>query len=82
MLEMLGSARKTPPAEIAKRVGRGNMRVAERLVDAARRYRGEELEAMLTGLFEADLAIKTNVMDEEPALVAWLGEHLLARRAS
>jgi DNA polymerase-3 subunit delta len=75
------SARKTPPNEIAKRVGRGNARVAERLVDAAKRYRGEELEAMLIGLFEADLAIKTNVMDEEPALVAWLGEHLLARRS-
>ena len=52
--------------------------MAERIVEAARRYRGEELDAMLTGLFEADLAIKTNVMDEEPALVAWLGEHLLA----
>jgi DNA polymerase III delta subunit len=75
------AARKTPPAEIAKRVGRGNTRVAERLVDAARRYRGEELEQMLIGLFEADLAIKTNVMDEEPALVAWLGEFLLAKRA-
>lgn len=74
------AARKTPPAEIAKRVARGNARVAERLVDAARRYRGEELEAMLAGLFEADLAIKTNVMDEEPALAAWLGEHLLAQR--
>ena len=55
--------------------------MAGRLVDAAKRYRGEELEAMLTGLFEADLAIKTNVMDPEPALVAWLGEHVLARRA-
>jgi len=76
------AARKTPPNEIAKRVGRGNARVAERLVDAARRYRGEELEAMLIGLFEADLAIKTNVMAEEPALVAWLGEHLLATRSS
>jgi DNA polymerase-3 subunit delta len=75
------ASRKTPPSEIAKRVGRGNARVAERLVDAAKRYRGEELEAMLIGLFEADLAIKTNVMDEEPALVAWLGEHLLARRS-
>jgi DNA polymerase-3 subunit delta len=73
------AARKMPPAEIAKRVARGNARVAERLVDAARRYRGEELEAMLVGLFEADLAIKTNAMDEEPALAAWLGEHLLAR---
>jgi DNA polymerase III delta subunit len=74
------AARKTPPNEIAKRVARGNARVAERLVDAAKRYRGEELEAMLIGLFEADLAIKTNQMDEEPALVAWLGDHLRARR--
>ena len=73
-------ARKTPPTEIAKRVARGNARMAERLVEAARRYRGEELEAMLIGLFEADLAIKTNVMEEEPALVAWLGEYLLAPR--
>jgi len=73
-------ASKTPPTEIAKRIARGNARMAERLVEAARRYRGEELEAMLTGLFEADLAIKTNAMDEEPALVAWLGEHLLAAR--
>jgi len=74
-------AEKAPPTEIARRVARGNARVAERIVEAARRYRGEELDAMLIGLFEADLAIKTNVMDEEPALVAWLGEHLLARRA-
>jgi DNA polymerase-3 subunit delta len=74
------AARKTPPGEIAKRVARGNARVAERLVEAARRYRGEELEAMLVGLWEADVAIKTNAMDEEPALAAWLGEHLLARR--
>ena len=74
------AARKTPPNEIAKRAARGNARVAERLVDAAKRYRGEELEAMLIGLFEADLAIKSNVMDEEPALAAWLGEHLLAPR--
>jgi DNA polymerase III delta subunit len=73
------AARKTPPNEIAKRVARGNVRMAERLVDAARRYRGEELEAMLIGLWEADVAIKTNVMGEEPALAAWLGEHLLAR---
>ena len=71
---------KTPQNEIARRVARGNARMAERIVDAARRYRGDELDAMLTGLFEADLAIKTNVMDEEPALVAWLGEHLLGAR--
>jgi len=73
-------ASKTPPNEIARRIARGNARMAERIVDAARRYRGGELDAMLTGLFEADLAIKTNAMAEEPALVAWLGEHLLARR--
>ena len=75
------AARRTPPKEIAKRLTRGNAAVASRLVEAARRYRGEELEAMLIGLHEADVAIKTNVMGEEPALVAWLGEHLLARRA-
>ena len=73
-------ASKTSQTEIARRLARGNMRMAERIVDAARRYRGDELDAMLTGLFEADLAIKTNVMAEEPALVAWLGEHLLAAR--
>ena len=73
-------ASKTPPVEIARRVARGNTRMAERIVDAARRYRGEELDAMLTGLFEADLAIKTNVMEEEPALAAWLGEHLIGAR--
>ena len=76
------SARGTPPAEIARRVARGNANVARRLSDAARRYRGEELEAMLVGLWEADVAIKANQMDEEPALAAWLGEHLLGRRAS
>jgi DNA polymerase III delta subunit len=74
------AAAKTPPTEIARRVARGNARMAERIVDAARRYRGEELDAMLTGLFEADVAIKTNVMEEEPALVAWLGEHLIGAR--
>ena len=73
-------AAKTSPNEIARRIARGNARMAERIVEAARRYRGDELDAMLTGLFEADLAIKTNVMAEEPALVAWLGEHLLAAR--
>jgi DNA polymerase III delta subunit len=76
------ASRRTPPNEIAKRVARGNVRVAQRLVEAARRYRGEELEAMLVGLWEADVAIKSNAMDEEPALAAWLGEHLLARRSS
>jgi len=51
--------------------------MAERLAEAARRYSGAELEQMLIGLFEADLAIKTNVMEPEPALVAWLGEYLV-----
>ena len=73
-------ASKAPPPDIAKRVARGNARVAERLVEAARRYRGEELEAMLIGLWEADVAIKSNDVAEEPALAAWLGEHLLAAR--
>jgi DNA polymerase III delta subunit len=71
------AASGVPPAELTKRVGRGNARMAERLVEAARRYSGAELEAMLTGLFEADLAIKTNVMEPEPALVAWLGGYLI-----
>ena len=75
------AARGTAPNEIAKRLTRGNAGAAGRLVDAARRYQGEELDAMLIGLHEADVAIKTNVMGEEPALVAWLGAHLLARRA-
>ena len=65
------------PAELTKRVGRGNARMAERLVEAARRYTGVELEAMLIGLFEADLAIKSNAMEPEPALVAWLGEFVI-----
>jgi DNA polymerase III delta subunit len=68
------------PQEIARRVARGNVRMAERLVDAAKRYRGDELDAMLVGLWEADVAIKTNAMSEEPALAAWIGEHLLATR--
>jgi DNA polymerase III delta subunit len=74
------SASRVSPTEIARRVARGNANVARRLVEAAGRYRGEELEAMLTGLWEADVAIKSNEMDEAPALVAWVGEHLLAKR--
>ncbi len=71
------AARGATPPEITKRVGRGNARMAERLVEAARRYTGAELETMLIGLFEADLAIKTNAMEQEPALVAWLGEFVI-----
>lgn len=74
------AARRTPPPEIAKRIARGNARMAGRLVEAAKRYRGEELDAMLRGLFEADLAIKSNAVEPESAVTAWLGEHLLARR--
>jgi DNA polymerase III delta subunit len=68
------------PQEITRRVGRGNARMAERIAESARRYTGAELEEMLRGLFEADLSIKANDMAEEPALVAWLGEYLLATR--
>ena len=74
------AARKTPANEITKRVGRGNARVAERLVEAARRYSEDELKGMLRGLFEADLVIKRNDVDPESALVAWLGEFVLAAR--
>jgi DNA polymerase III delta subunit len=73
-------ARRAAPQEIARRAARGNVRMAERLVEAAGRYRPDELETMLAGLFEADLAIKTNAMDPEPAVAAWLGEHLLGTR--
>jgi hypothetical protein len=32
---------------------------------------------MLRGLFETDLAIKTNAMEPEPAVSAWLGTYLM-----
>jgi DNA polymerase III delta subunit len=70
--------RHASPQEIAKRAARGNARMAERLVQAANRYRGAELEAMLQGLFEADVAIKTNAMDPSSAVASWLGEFLLS----
>ena len=75
----LGATGATPQ-ELTKRVGRGNARMAERIAESARRYSSSELEGMLRGLFEADLSIKANEMEEEPALVAWLGEYLLATR--
>lgn len=77
----LGAGGATPQ-ELTKRVGRGNARMAERIVEAARRYSATELEAMLRGLFEADLAIKANDTAEESALAAWLGEYLLATRTA
>ncbi len=70
------------PTEVARRVARGNAGMAGRLAEAARRYRSEELEAMLLGLLEIDVAIKTNQIDEESALVGWLGEYLLGSRAA
>jgi DNA polymerase III delta subunit len=73
-------ARGATPQELARRVGRGNVRAAERVAEAAGRYSGAELEAMLRGLFEADMAIKENRMEEEPAVAAWLGEFLLGTR--
>jgi DNA polymerase III delta subunit len=73
-------ARGASRAELTRRLGRGNARAAERVIEAARRYSGEQLEAMLIGLFEADLAIKRNDVDPESAVSAWLGEHLLATR--
>lgn len=68
------------PTELARRLARGNARAAERLAEAARRYAPAELEAMLRGLFAADLAIKRNDMTPEAAVVAWLGEYLLGTR--
>ena len=78
-IDDLGASGATPQ-ELTKRVGRGNARMAERIAESARRYSSAELEGMLRGLFEADLSIKANEMAEEPALVAWLGEYLLATR--
>jgi len=74
-------SRGATPAELTRRVGRGSARGAQRIADAARRYRPDELALMLQGLFEADLAIKSNRIDPEAAISAWLGEHLLATRA-
>jgi DNA polymerase III delta subunit len=74
------AARGATPAELTRAVGRGNARVAERIVAAARRYTPAELESMLRGLFEADLAIKENRVEPDSAVAAWLGEHLLASR--
>jgi DNA polymerase III delta subunit len=72
--------RGVPPTDLTRLVGRGNARGAERVVEAARRYRPVELERMLRGLFEADLAIKSNNIEPEAAVTAWLGEQVLAGR--
>ena len=70
-------ARNATPAELTKRIRPGNPAAAERTATAARRYSRAELEAMLHGLFEADLAIKTQASEPEAALAAWLGESVL-----
>jgi DNA polymerase III delta subunit len=72
--------RGLPPNELTRLVGRGNARIAERVVEAARRYRPVELERMLRGLFEADLAIKRNDVEPGAAVTAWLGEQVLGGR--
>jgi len=74
--------RGVPPPELTRLVGRGNARIAERVVEAARRYRPAELEQMLRGLFDADLAIKRNDIGPEAAVTAWLGEGVLAGRGA
>jgi DNA polymerase III delta subunit len=62
---------------MTKRLRPGNPTAAGKIATAARRYTGAELEAMLTGLFEADLAIKTQTAEPEAALTAWLGTYVL-----
>ncbi len=76
--DLLG--RRTPVDEITRRLGKGQARTAERLVEAARRYTPQELEGMLNGLFDADVAIKSNARSAESAIAGWMGEYLLARR--
>ena len=75
-------SRGATQAEIMRRVRPGNPSAAERVVGAARRYSGSELEAMLNGLFEADLAIKSNAAEPEAALTAWLGTYVLGMPAA
>jgi DNA polymerase III delta subunit len=70
-------SRGASAAEMTKRLRPGNPTAAERTANAARRYTGAELEAMLTGLFETDLAIKANTAEPEAALAAWLGTYVL-----
>jgi DNA polymerase III delta subunit len=70
-------ARGAGGAEITNRLRPGNPSGAERVTGAARRYTADELEEMLRGLFEADLAIKANTAEPEAAVTAWLGEYVL-----
>jgi DNA polymerase III delta subunit len=70
-------ARGATPAELTKRLRPGNPTAAGKIATAARRYTGGELEAMLGGLFEADLAIKTQSAEPEAAVTAWLGTYVL-----
>jgi DNA polymerase III delta subunit len=70
-------SRGASAAELTKRLRPGNPSAAEKTANAARRYSGPELEAMLSGLFETDLAIKANTAEPEAALAAWLGTYVL-----
>ncbi len=70
-------ARGATPAEMTTRLRPGNATAAGKIATAARRYSGAELEAMLIGLFETDLAIKTQSAEPEAALAAWLGTYVL-----
>jgi DNA polymerase III delta subunit len=73
-------AQGATPAELTKRLRPGNPTAAGKIATAARRYTGAELEAMLVGLFETDLAIKTQTAEPEAALTAWLGTYVLGAR--
>lgn len=70
-------ARRVSTEQLVRRLGKP-ARAAERVTQAARRYSGGELEAMLRGLLEADIQIKSNAVDAESALTAWFGMHLAA----
>ena len=70
-------ARRVKTEVRVRRLGKP-ARTAERVAQAARRYTGAELEGMLRGLLEADIEIKSNAVDAESALSAWLGMHLAA----
>jgi DNA polymerase-3 subunit delta len=72
-------ARRATPQELGRRVGRGNVRMAGRLSEASARYEEAELEEMLRALWDADLAIKMNEMEPEPALAAWIGQQVAGR---
>ena len=68
-------ARRATADQLVGRMARP-ARAVERLAQAAARYSGSELEAMLRGLLDADIGIKTNTLDPAAALTAWFGAHV------